>query len=195
MPRTEVEFELSAEQYQLMGYPNLMQGESLTVELETEMLFPDPGVDGWFAVQKEALAPRFLQVSPATYAFTGQIEAAEIEKASAESGNEEQAVLLVRCGDVPLRVYCGPAEDGRLPYGTWETRYLTGMSRIRGIVESDFSTAIGEPTGLALWGFRRLVLTPGDPVFGQWHETDSLLASPFTYDRVFVTARLHRNRL
>lgn len=195
MTLTEIEFELPAEQYQLMGYPGLTQGESFTVEFESDILFPEPGLDGWFAVQKAALAPQFLQVAPATYAFAGRIEAAEIEKAVMETNEgQEQAVLLVQCGAIPLRVYCGPSEDGRLPYGTWETRYLTGLSRLRGIVESDFATAIGQPIGVTIWGVRRLVLTPGDPVFGQWHESDTLLATPFTYDRVFITARLHRNR-
>jgi hypothetical protein len=191
IPLTEIEFELSAEQYQLMGYPALAQGEALTLELETELLLPDPGVESWFAVRKEAVAPRFMQVAPATYAFAGAIVQAEIVQEDAQ----ESAVLLVNCGDIPLRVSCGPAEDGRLPYGTWETRHLVGLSRLLGIVESDFSTSIGQPIGVTIWGFRRLVLTPGDPVFGQWHESDALLASPFTYDRLFITARLHRNRL
>ncbi|MEZ4677570.1 MAG: hypothetical protein R2932_25475 [Caldilineaceae bacterium] len=75
-----------------------------------------------------------------------------------------------------------------------EARYLTGMSRVSGIVESDFATGIGQPMGVTIWSFRRLVLTPGDPVFGQWHESESLPASPFRYDRIFITARLHRNR-
>jgi hypothetical protein len=191
MPSTEIEFELSAAQYQLMGYPGLAQGEALTVELETELLLPDPGVDGWFAVQKAPLAPRFIRVAPASYAITGAIEQAELQR----EDDQDSAVLLVNCGELPLRVNCGPAADGRLPEGTWETRYLTGLSRVYGIVESDFATPIGQSIGVTIWGFRRLVLTPGDPVFGQWHESDHLLASPFTYDRIFVTARLHRNRM
>jgi len=191
VPLTEFEFELSAEQYQLMGYPGLTQGEALTVELETDLLLPEPGVEGWFAVQPAAVAPRFIAVAPATYAFAGQIAEAEILR----DEDQQSAVLLVHCGEFPLRVHCGPTEDGQLPAGTWETRYLIGLSRIRGIVESDFSTGIGQPVGVTLWGFRRLVLTPGDPVFGQWHESVTVHASPFTYDRVFVTARLHRNRM
>ncbi|MEZ4677571.1 MAG: hypothetical protein R2932_25480 [Caldilineaceae bacterium] len=35
MALTEIEFELSAAQYQLMGYPGLSQGETLTIELES----------------------------------------------------------------------------------------------------------------------------------------------------------------
>lgn len=191
MSLTEFEFELSAEQYQLMGYPGLTQGESLTLELETDILLPEPGEEGWFTVQPEAMAPRFIHVAPATYAFAGQIVEAELLR----DEGEESAVLLVDCGEFRLRVHCGPADDGRLPYGTWETRYLTGLSRIRGIIENDFSTAIGQPLGVTIWGFRRLVLAPGDPVFGQWHESDTLHATPFTFDRVIVTARLHRNRM
>ena len=191
MPLTEFEFELPAEQYQLMGYPGLTQGESLTVELETDLLLPEPGVEGWFAVQPEAVAPRFIAVAPATYAIAGQIAEAEV----LQEDGQESAVLLVSCGEFPLRVHCGPTAEGRLPYGTWETRYLVGLSRIRGIVESDFATSIGQPVGVTIWRFRRLVLTPGDPVFGQWHESETLPATPFPYDRVMVTARLHRNRL
>lgn len=191
MPLTEFEFELAAEQYQLMGYPGLTQGESLTVELETELLLPEPGAENWFAVQQEAVAPRFMSVAPATYAFSGQIVEAEIIR----EDEQESAVLLVNCGEFPLRVHCGPGLDGRLPYGTWETRYLVGVSRVQGIIESDFSTSIGQSVGVIIWGFRRLVLAPGDPVFGQWHESDTLHASPFTFDRVIVTARLHRNRM
>jgi len=190
MPLTEIEFELSAEQYQRMGYPTLTQGEALTIELESELLLPEAGIDGWFAVRKEAIAPRFTQVAPATYAIAGLIEQAEI----LYEDEQQSAMLLVNCGDIPLRVNCGASADGRLPEGTWETRYLTGLSRIQGIVESDFATSIGQPVGVTIWGFRRLILTPGDPVFGQWHESDTLLATPFTYDRLFITARLHRNR-
>lgn len=191
MPLTELEFELPAEQYQLMKYPGLTQGESLTVELETDLLLPEPGGEGWFTVQAEAITPRFIHVAPATYAFAGKIVEAEIIR----EDDQESAILLVDCGEFPLRVSCGPAEDGRLPYGTWETRYLVGLSRIRGIVESDFATKIGEPVGVTIWAFRRLVLAPGDPVFGQWHESDMLHATPFTFDRVVVSARMHRNRL
>jgi len=191
MPLTEFEFTLPAVQYQLMNYPKLTQGESLTVELETDLLLPEPGGESWFAVQSEAVAPRFSHVAPATYAIAGKILEAEIIREE----EQESAILLVDCGEFPLRVSCGPAEDGRLPYGTWETRYLVGLSRIYGIVESDFATSIGEPIGVTIWGFRRLVLAPGDPVFGQWHESDVLPATPFTFDHVVVSAHLHRNRL
>ncbi len=187
----EVEFELSAEQYRLMGYPGLTQGEALTVELETDVLLPDAGTDGWFTVQKERLAPHFAPVAPASYAFSGQIEAAEINT----DDGQESAVLLVQCGEIPLRVTCGPNAQGRLPYGTWETRQCTGLGRVYGIVESSFASSIGQPIGVTIWRFRRLVLTPGDAVFGQWHASEQLPATPFTQDRVLVTARLHRNRL
>lgn len=186
---TEIEFELSAEQYKRMGYPGLTQGETLSLELETDILLPDAGTDGWFTVQPERLAPQFVQVAPAMYAFSGQIVTADIDK---ENG-EENAVLLVQCEDLPVRVTCGPGANGKLPYGTWETRYLTGFSRIHGIVESAFATDIGQTINVTIWGFRRLILRPGDAVFGQWHQSDELPATPYLYDRVFVSARLHRN--
>lgn len=187
----ELEFELPAFQYQLMGYPGLKQGEPLTVTLESDVLLPDPAATGWFAVQKDPWPDRFVLIGPATYAFAGQILAAEIEN---EEG-AETAVLLVKCGEIPLRVICAPGENGRLPFGTWETRFLTGVSRIHGLVEDDFHTAIGQSIDLTIWQFRRLVLTPGDAVFGQWHETDLLTPTPYQYDRLLLQGRLHRIRL
>ncbi len=126
----EVEFELSAEQHQLLGAVELAQGHPLELTFETAVLLPEPSTESWFAVQQEPLTPQFTRISPATYAFSGQIQEAEIIK---EAG-EEMAFLLVTCGNVPLRVICGPADDGRLPWGTWETRYLTGISRIHGVL-------------------------------------------------------------
>lgn len=187
----EFQFELPALQYQLMGYPGLRQGEPLTVTLESDVLLPDPAATSWFAVQKEPWPVRFEQVAPATYAFAGQIQDAEIEH---EDG-AETAVLLVKCGEIPLRVICAPTESGRLPFGTWETRFLTGVSRLYGLVEDDFQTAIGQSVDVTIWQFRRLVLTPGDAVFGQWHETDRLTPTPYLYDRVLIQGRLHRTRL
>lgn len=189
MEKINIEFELSPHQYELMGYPALRQGEALTVELETGVLLPDQTADGWFVVQKAAVAPQLVRVAPATYAFAGQIVAAEIDKA----GGDESAVLLVDCGVTKLRVICGPADDGRLPYGTWETRFLIGLSRLQGVIESDFVTGIGASIGMTVWAIRRLVLAPGDPVFGQWHETDTLVATPFIYDRLLIAGQLHRN--
>lgn len=191
MDTIDIEFELSSHQYQLMGYPALRQGEALTLELETGVLLPDLDADGWFTVQKAAVAPQLVRVAPATYAFAGQILAAELDKAD---GNES-AVLLVDCGVVKVRVTCGPGADGRLPYGTWETRSLIGLSRLHGVIESDFMTTIGESVGMTIWAIRRLVLTPGDPVFGQWHETDAMVATPFVYDRLLIAGQLHRNVL
>ena len=40
MASTEIEFELSAQQFALMGYPQLSQGQTLTVQLETGVLDP-----------------------------------------------------------------------------------------------------------------------------------------------------------
>lgn len=187
----ELEFELPAVQYQLMGYPGLRQGEPLTVTLESDILLPDPAATGWFAVQKDPWPLCFTLVAPATYAFTGQIQAAELE----DEDGAETAVLLVNCGAIALRVICAPRESGRLPFGTWETRFLTGVSRLHGLVEDDFQTAIGQSIDLTIWQFRRLVLTPGDAVFGRWHETDQLPPTPYHYDRIIVQGRLHRARL
>ena len=187
----ELEFELPAFQYELTGYAGMKQGEPLTVTLESDVLVPDPAASGWFAVQKEPWPVRFEHIAPATYAFTGQIVAAELETAD----DTETATLLVQCGDIPIRVICAPAEGGRLPFGTWETRYLTGVSRLHGLIEDDFHTAIGQSVDVTIWQFRRLVLTPGDAVFGQWYETALLPPTPYRYDRILIQSRLHRPRL
>ncbi len=193
MPSTPIEFDLSAEQFERMGYPQLTQGQPLSVILDAGVLLPDVRAEAWFAVQPEPLPPRFTQVWRAAYAFSGQIQAADIVKEAGENGAGEQtATLVVECDGVPLRVTCAPQADGRLPYGTWETRWLTGLGRLSGIVEDDFSSPIGESVGVTAWNFRRLVLTPGDPKFGEWHESSELLSTPFRYDRVVVEARLHR---
>ena len=126
-------------------------------------------------------------VLPSTL-FTGQIKEADIIK----DGDETSATLVVACGAIALRVTCAPQPDGRLPYGTWETRYLTGYARIQGIVEDAFTIPIGQPVDVTLWRFRRLVLAPGDAVFGEWYETDQLTPSAYIYDRILVTAHLHR---
>ena len=188
MSLMEIEFDLPAYQYELMGYPGLKQGETLSLVLDGGVLLPDPASDGWFEVQKAPLPIRFERVAPATYAFAGQITAAEINR----EGGEETANLLVQCGEVALRVTCAPQADGRLPWGTWETRYLTGYTRLYGIVEDDFASSIGQMLGITIWGFKRLVLTPGDPVFGAWHATDDLPPAPYAYDRILITGRLHR---
>jgi hypothetical protein len=190
MTLAEIEFELPALQHEWMGYPTLKQGEPLTLSLDTGILSPDSAVEGWYTVQLEPLPAQFVQVGRAIYAFSGQIRAADLLKAE----GVETAALLVDCGAVILRVYGAPQEDGRLPYGAWETRYLAGYSRIYGVVEEDFSTPIGHPIGVTIWGFRRLTLRPGDPLFGQWHESSELLSTPYQYDRVLISARLHGTR-
>jgi hypothetical protein len=186
----EIEFELSAEQYERMGYPGLQQGESLTVTLDADYLLPDPAADAWFAVRKEPWPALFKPVAPATYIFAGQIKQAEI----GYEGGEQSAVLLVDCG-LPLRVTCGSQADGRLPEGVWETRYLTGYGRVLGIVEDDFASAVGQTIDVTVWSIRRLVLTPGDPVIGEWRISESLPPVPYRYDRVLITARRHRSVL
>jgi hypothetical protein len=190
MSLTEIEFDLSAQQFAWMEYPTLKQGQVLTVVLETSILLPDPAAENWFTVQPERLPAQLHQVGRSRYAFSGTIESAEIEN----DDGVESAALLVPCDNVPLRVMCAPQSDGRLPYGTWETRTLAGCSRLYGIVEEDFSVGVGEPVDVTIWQFRRLVLKPGDALFGQWRETDTLPPTPFEFDRVVVTARIHRNR-
>lgn len=191
MALTEVEFELPAGQFELLGYPHMLQGQPLMLQLETGVLLPDTAVDGWYAVTKDPLPERFIRVGRAQYAFAGRIEAADLRK---EEG-VETATLIVRCGEVSLRVYCAPQADGRLPFGTWETRYLAGYTRVYGVVDEDFSGAPGQQTGATIWSFRRLILTPGDPLFGEWRETPDLLPTPYSYDRICVTARLHREAI
>ena len=123
MALPEIEFELSSHQYEQMGYPGLRQGQSLWPVLDAGILLPDLAADDWFAVQKEPLPPRLVRIGPALYAFTGQIGKADLHK----DDDEETGVLLVDTGVAPLRVTCAPETDGRLPFGTWETRYLSGV--------------------------------------------------------------------
>jgi hypothetical protein len=191
MALAEIEFELPAAQFAAMDYPHLQQGQPLTLQLETTMLLAEAGGDGWYAVQKEPLPTQFVQVGRAFYAFAGQITQAELE----QDDDVESATLLVQCGDVALRVVCGPQEDGKLPFGTWETRYLTGYGRVLGIVEDDFTTAVGEQVGVTIVQVRRLCLAPGDPNFGRWVEAHELLPAPYLYDRVLITASLHRKTI
>ena len=191
MALTEIEFELPALQFQLMDYPRLEQGQALVLQLDSGVLLPEPSAEGWYAVQPEQIAAQFVRIAPATYAFAGRIREAEMAKGE----DMETAALMIDCGDIPLRVTCAPRDDGRLPYGTWETRYLTGCSRIVGLVEEDFSIGIGQSIGVTIWKFRRLVLTPGDPLFGQWYETQELPPTPYRHDRILVTAHVHRNVL
>jgi hypothetical protein len=191
MALPEIEFELSGYQYELMGYPGIRQGEPLSVVLDAGVLLPDVSAESWFAVQKEALPAQFVNVGPAIYAFAGQIVEAELMT----EDDEQTAVLLVACGVVRVRVTCAPQADGRLPYGAWETRYLSGIGRVQGIIEDEFKTGIGHLTNVTVWRFRRLILRPGDPLFGQWHESVELLPLPLHYDRVVVAARVHRERI
>lgn len=189
MALTEIEFELAAQQYALMGYPGLTQGQPLTVVLDAGVLLPDPSADSWFTVQPAPLPAQLCQVARGIYAFTGKIIAADLFK----TDGAETGVVVVDCGVAPVRVTCAPQDDGLLPWGTWETRTLTGCGRLQGIVEEDYQTSVGKAINVTVWSFRRLVLAPGDPLFGQWHATTTLLPQPFQYDRVFVTARIHRD--
>lgn len=188
MALTEIEFELSARQHELMGYPWLRQGQPLSVLLDAGVLLPDPSIFGWFIVQPEPLTAQLSVVGRGVAAFTGQIKAADLVK----SPDGESATVLVDCGVARVRVACAPQPDGFLPFGTWETRYLIGHGPLYGIIEDDYASPIGETSEVTIWHFHRLVLTPGDPHFGKWLTTDDLLPSPFRYDRVIVTARIHR---
>lgn len=187
MSLPELTFELPASQYELIGFPGLRQGQPLDVVFDGGVLFPDSGAATWFSVQPHPLPTHLVEVMRGHYAFSGQIKAAEIIKAN----NEESAILLINCGNVPIRVTCAPQEDGTLPWGTWETRYLTGIAPVQGILEEDFATSIGETVGVTIWSIHRLVLTPGDPNFGRWFETDSLPSSPYRADRIYLTVRVH----
>ena len=187
MPLSEIEFELSAAQYELMGFPGLQQGESLSLVLDGGILLPDSAAVYWYTAQPEPLEKRFVHVGSATYAFAGQIVEADIEY-----GKEQLAYLSIDCGPVHLRVTCAPGEDGHLPYGTWETRYISGLAYVQGIVEDSYENPVGRNTNVIVWHFRRLVLTPGDAVFGEWHASDELPPHPLGVDRVLVTARVHK---
>ena len=191
MALQEIEFELPAAQYALMDYPGLRQGQPLALILDGGVLLPDSAAPAWYAVQQEALPARFVRTGPGCYAFCGQIVAAEISKHE----GAESAVLLVQCGDLPIRVTCAPKGDGMLPWGTWETRYLTGFASLAGIVEDDFASGIGESVGATVWHFSRLIQTPGDPNFGLMVEAEKLLPLPYAWDRIYVTARVHRRIL
>ncbi len=183
----QIEFELSAEQFALMGFPRLQQGLPLTAVLDGGVLLPEPGPDPWYAVQKGSLTPRFTQIGPALYAFAGQIVEADIEYGSAQ-----MAVVVVNCGIVTLRVACAPNDDGVLPEGTWETRYAAGFAPVQAIVEESFSSPVGRTVDLSMWGFRRLLLSPNDSAFGTWHPSSEIPPAPFTSDRLLIQARVHR---
>ena len=186
----QIEFELSAEQFALMGFPRLQQGLPLSAVLDGGVLLPGPGPDPCYCVQKEPLAPRFKQFGPALYAFSGQIVEADIE-----FGSAQMAAIVVDCGIVPLRVACAPHEDGVLPEGTWETRYASGFAPVQAIVEESFSSVVGRPVDCTLWGFRRLLLSPGEEAYGSWHESSEVPPVPMACDRLLVQARVHRQGL
>ncbi len=191
MSLSELTFELPARQYELIGFPGLRQGQPLDVVFDAGILFPEPAAASWFAVRSQPLSPQLLEVARGHYAFSGQIKAAELIKTE----GEESAILLINSGIIPIRVTCAPQEDGSLPWGTWETRYLTGIAPIQGILDEDFATSIGESVGVTIWGVHRLVLTPGDPNFGRWFETDSLPSSPYRLDRIYLTVRVQKSQI
>jgi hypothetical protein len=123
MALAEIEFELSPQQFKMMEYPHLRQGQPLDVQLQTSELLPEPGAEGWYAVRQEPLAPQLVQVGRGLVAFAGQIEAADIVK---EEG-VETAALLVQCGTAPLRVMCAPQEDGTYMGDTLHLRHRSSL--------------------------------------------------------------------
>ena len=191
MPLAEIQFELTPQQFEMMGYPHLRQGQSLDLQLQTGELVPTPGAEGWYVVRPERFAPQLQVIGRAAVAFAGQIEQADILK----DEGFETAALVVQCGVAPIRVMCAPQEDGTLPYGTWETRFVMGTGRLYGLVEEDYAVGVGERIGVTIWSFERLLLAPDDPSFGQWYESIELLPTPYKYDRVVVMARVHRTRM
>jgi hypothetical protein len=191
MALAEVEFELTGEQYKRMDYPGIKQGHWLPVILDAGLLMPDLSSPSWFVVQQEPLPSAFQQIGRAAYAFTGQIVEADIIR----DEGLETATIWLNCGVVHLRATCAPMDDGRLPYGTWETRTLTGVARLQGVIEDDYVSPIGRSTDMTVWGVRRLNLAPDDPNFGQWSESEELLPVPYQHDRIVVTAHIHRTGL
>ena len=183
----QIEFELSSEQFSLMGFPRLQQGLPLTAVLDGGVLLPQAGPEPWYAVQKEPLTKRFTQIGPALYAFAGQIVEADIEY-----GSVQMAVVAVDCGIVTLRVAFAPNDDGVLPDGTWETRYAAGFAPVQAIVEESFASPVGRTVDLSLWGFRRLLLSPNDSAFGSWHPSSEIPPTPYTHDRLLIQASVHR---
>jgi hypothetical protein len=191
MALPEIIFELPASQYAIMEYPGLRQGQPLDVILDAGVLLPDIGSTSWYYVQPQPLTAHLHNVSRGLAAFAGQIKAAEILK----EDDQTLAVLSVDCGVTSIRVTCAPQQDGLLPFGVWETRYLAGCAPLQGIVEEEFVTQIGQCVGVTIWQFHRLVLTPGDPLFGKWFASDALPPAPYQYDRVFITTRLHQRAI
>ena len=188
MTLTPVEFEVSAHQVELINVPELQQGQSASVLLDAGILSPEAGAVNWFTVQADAVPAACVRVGRARYAFSGPIVQAEL----LNQDGIETAAVVVQCGDIALRALCAPGDDGRLPYGTWETRTLTGLASLQGIFEDDFELAVGAFLGVTFWGFERLVLGPGDPKFGEWYATDSVPLTPLGSDRLIVQARIHR---
>ena len=111
---SEIVFELSASQYELMGYPVLRQGHSLDLILDAGLLFPEVDAPNWYKVRPEPLTPCLSHVARGRYAFAGQIQEDELEKVD---GGEE-AILLGDCGDVSGSVGCSAQADGALPLRT-----------------------------------------------------------------------------
>ncbi len=188
MPLPEIEFELPGSQLDQMGHPPLHQGQPLFLVLDGGVLLPDPEAEFWYTVSEARLPRRLVHLGPGLYAFSGTIA-----EAALEYGPEQHGVLTVDCGPVVIRVTCAPQADGTLPYGTWETRSMAGLVHLRGLPEDSYPGGIGPATGVTVSRFRRLVLEPTDPHFGEWHEEVALPALPVDRrHRIYVVARVHR---
>lgn len=187
MPLPQIEFELPLSQLEILGYPPLRQGQPLSLVLDGGVLLPDTEAEFWYQVSSQRLPRQLVPLGLAIYAFSGTVTEAAIEY-----GQEQHAILAVDCGPATIRIACAPQADGTLPYGTWETRSMVGMVYLRGLPEDSFPGGIGPNTDVTISRFRRLVLTPGDPHFGEWHEEVALPGAPVDHHRIYVVARVHR---
>ncbi len=188
MPLPEIEFELPSSQLDRMGHPPLHQGQPLSLVLDGGVLLPDPEAEFWYTVFEARRPGRLVRLGVGLYAFRGIVV-----EAALEYGPEQHGILAVDCGPVVIRVTCAPQADGTLPHGTWETRSMAGLVHLRGLLEDSYPGGIGPVTGVTVSRFRRLVLEPTDPHFGEWHEEVALPALPVAAGhRIYAVARVHR---
>ena len=132
-----------------MDYPHLRQGQSLDVQIETGVLLPDAGSEGWYAVQKEPLEPQLHQVARASYAFAGQIDQAELSK------DEDGMASATLHGALWRRAAAGAVcAGGRWTTARWHMgdALSGGLGRLHGLVEENFSTAVGTRIGVRSCG-------------------------------------------
>ena len=94
LPLPEIEFELTAYQYEMMGFPGLKQGEPVSVVLDAGVLLPDVSAESWFTVQKETLPSQFVR--------------ALIVNSGGKSRLLRLRGLALELGGVPLGLALGP---------------------------------------------------------------------------------------